>query len=75
MAGGGSSKDLQEAAEKIKEECGRYFARMNQTDTRVQTCLTEIKGLSQAFEQKQDKLKSQMIQISNVKGMVTTQLN
>ena len=58
MAGGGSSKDLQEAADKIKDDCGRYFARMNQTDTKVQACLTEIKGLTQAFEQKQDKLKS-----------------
>jgi hypothetical protein len=71
MSGGGDSKNLAAAAQNIKEECGRYFARMNQTDQRVQAALTEIKGLNEHFNNKQEKLRADMISIGNVRNHVS----
>ena len=66
--GGGDSKGMAAAAKQITEECARYFNRMNQTDQRVQAALTEIRGLNENFDNKQDKLKKDMINISNVRN-------
>jgi uncharacterized Ntn-hydrolase superfamily protein len=60
---GGDSKGAASAAKAIKEECSRYFTRMNQLDIRVNDALTEIKGLSQQFANKQDKLGSDVIKV------------
>lgn len=75
FSGGGNAKDLQEATEKIKDECSRYFARMNQTDIKVQAGLNDIKALTQSFEQKQESLRTQLIKVGNTKGHVTAQLS
>jgi adenylosuccinate lyase len=72
---GGDSKGMAAAAQQIKEECGRYFNRMNQTDQKVQAALTEIKGLNENFDQKQEKLRRDIIKIGNVRNSVNTTLS
>lgn len=44
---------------------------MNQTDQRVQAALTEIKGLNEHFNNKQEKLRADMISIGNVRNHVS----
>lgn len=48
---------------------------MNQTDQKVQAALTEIKGLNENFDQKQEKLRRDIIKIGNVRNSVNAQLN
>lgn len=61
LSGGGGSKGLEQVAEDIKNECAQYFARMNRTDIKIQEALMTIKGLNEHFDQKQEKLRTDLI--------------
>jgi hypothetical protein len=70
LNGGGDSdgKGMAAAAKAITDECARYFTRMNQSDQRINQALVDVKGLHENFENKQARLRKDMLSISNIRN-------